>query len=373
MQTPSLTWWVLVAADVRRRNSCSLPGLSPDLDGCRPPPGRVSSLSNALRLACCALISAVLLPMDLRAADETAPAAPSPALPAETNAIPADLLRHYLELQGQLHIAQQAIERNRQEAADAATRNAESIAARIQDLEKTLTGQRETERRQLDEANRLIFLIGGGCVALGFIAMLLTAYFQWRTVGRLTEFSMVSQASLTLGRNALPAGVETASTAIEQSNGRLNDVLARIEQRIRELEHTAHPPLGDGTISIGETISASTSAAPPPKPQRISVLIAKGQSLLDLDKPEEALAVFNDILALDAGHTDTLVKKGDTLERLGRLDESVACYDAAIAADATFTIAYLHKGGLFNRMDRHEDALKCYEEALRTQEKSHAA
>ena len=41
-----------------------------------------------------------------------------------------------------------------------------------------------------------------------------------------------------------------------------------------------------------------------------------GQSLLDLDKPEEALGVFNDILTIDPGHTETLVKKGDTLSTI---------------------------------------------------------
>jgi tetratricopeptide (TPR) repeat protein len=331
---------------------------------------RTPSLSLFSRFKSLALALALALPLSLVAADQPAPTNAPATTVADTNS-PADAesLRNYLHLQEQLHTAQLAIERNRREAADAATRNAEVIAERLQALEQSLTAQRAAEKQQLEGTYRLMLMVGGGCVALGFLAMLLTAYFQWRAVGRLTEFSMVSQASLAAGR----AGLNAPGAVAELTNSRFNDALARIEGRIRELEHAAHTPSPGSTITVGDTISASTSALPEPRPQRIAVLVAKGQSLLDLDKPEEALGVFNDILTIDPGHTETLVKKGDTLERLRRLDEAIECYDAAIAADANFTVAYLHKGGLFNRMDRHEEALKCYEEALRTQEKNQVA
>lgn len=322
------------------------------------------------RLKSCAFALALALPLSLAAVDQPAPTTtPVPAIADTNTPANADFQRNYLQLQEQLHTAQLAIERNRREAADAATRNAEAIADRLQNLEQSLTGQRAAEKQQLEGAYRLMLLVGGGCVALGFLAMLLTAYFQWRAVGRLTEFSMVSQAALAAGR----AGLAAPGAVAELTNNRFNDALARIEGRIRELEHAAQTPPAGSTITVGDTISASSSALPEPKPQRIAVLVAKGQSLLDLDKPEEALGVFNDILTIDPGHTETLVKKGDTLERLRRLDQALDCYDAAIAADANFTVAYLHKGGLFNRMDRHEEALKCYEEALRTQEKNQVA
>lgn len=335
----------------------------------RLPPTPRNVLQAAWRLPVfLTVILSLVLPNVLAAAD-AAPAGVS----ADTNALAnSDLLRNYLQLQEQLHTAQLAIERNRREAADAAARNAEAIATRLQTLEQSLAAQREAERQQLEGAYRLMLLVGGGCVALGFVAMLLTAYFQWRAVGRLTEMSMVSQAALTATRASLPPpGVDGVRAISEAASSQLYEALARIENQVRQLEHKSPPSTAtDGTIGVSETISASSSALPSSKPQRLAVLVAKGQSLLDLDKPEDALSVFNDILTIDPQHTDTLVKKGDTLERLGRLDEAIVCYDTAIAADANFTIAYLHKGGLFNRMDRHEEALKCYEEALRTQEKN---
>ncbi len=94
--------------------------------------------------------------------------------------------------------------------------------------------------------------------------------------------------------------------------------------------------------------------------------------MLNMDNAEGALACFDEILALDANHTEALVKKGSALERLRKLNEAIECYDKAIAADASMTIAWLYKGGLFNRMERFSEALECYEQALRTQEKQAA-
>src|ERR1051325_4909896 len=193
------------------------------------------------------------LPRPARAAEENLPSAKPPL---ETNALNSpDTLRAYLQLQEQLHSAQLAIERPRQDADSAAQRNADALAAKLQALQDSLVAQRTRELEAMQGANRLMLYVGGGCAALGFLAMLLTAFFQWRAVGRLTEFSMVSQASLTSGR-ALPApGESTAlavNTAAAQVNDRLFGALEKIEERILELEHTAHAPLaqnGPATIT----------------------------------------------------------------------------------------------------------------------------
>ena len=105
---------------------------------------------------------------------------------------------------------------------------------------------------------------------------------------------------------------------------------------------------------------------------RITSLLTRGQSLLNTDKAEEALACFDNVLAIEPNHADALVKKGTALEKLRKLNEAIDCYDRAIAADGNLTIAYLYKGGVFNRMERFHEALACYEQALKTQEKRRA-
>jgi tetratricopeptide (TPR) repeat protein len=274
-------------------------------------------------------------------------------------------MRAYLQLQEQLHATQLSIERNRQEAETATARNADAIATRLQTLEKTLVTQRAQELEAGRSANRLMITIGGTFAVVAFLSLLLSAYFQWRTVSRLTEFSILPQASLTLGR-APSLGIGAGDSDLhpvtgaltEQVNRRLLGAVERLEKRIVELEHTAHPPLSEPTATADGAVTGGTD--------RVTLLLAKGESLLRLDKTEGALACYDEILTLAPDHSEALVKKGDALERLRKIDDAIGCYDRAIADGHSLTVAYLHKGGLFNRLER-------YEEALRTQEKSHAA
>ena len=63
-------------------------------------------------------------------------------------------------------------------------------------------------------------------------------------------------------------------------------------------------------------------------------MIGKGQSLLNMDKAEEALAMFDEALAVVPEDPETLIKKGIALEKLRKLNEAIECYDRAIAAAA---------------------------------------
>ena len=136
----------------------------------------------------------------------------------------------------------------------------------------------------------------------------------------------------------------------------------------------AKSPAPNDIPTNGPTHTHSENGAPTPpvtavETGRITGLIGKGQSLLNVDKAEEALACFDEVLTLDAQNAEALVKKGTALERLRKLEEAIECYNRAIVADGSMTIAYLYKGGLFNRLERFTEAMECYEQALRTQEK----
>jgi tetratricopeptide (TPR) repeat protein len=296
-------------------------------------------------------------------------------------------LQEQLQLQAQLQAAKIALERNRMESE--ALSNA--IAGRLQALEtavqqkqdaetEQLQTQLESVRKDLESNNRLLLIVGGGIAGVGFFVLLATAFLQWRSVNRLAEFSAVVQAA----RAALPApgtaGTEAnliGAGAAAQSNARLFGSLTQLEQRILELEHTAHPNAvapananANGTNGSAAALNLENGESPAPHD---SLLLAKGQSLLNLEKPAEALACFEEILQLEPNHGEALVKKGIALEQLERAEEALDCYDRAIAANADLTIAYLQKGGLFNRLERYEEALQCYEKALHAQEKAQHA
>ncbi len=285
-----------------------------------------------------------------------------------------EVMRAYLQLQEQLHAAQLAIQRSQEEAAQAAARSAEAISNRLKALELSLAEQSAQERTTIEaiqNTNLLLIKIGSACAAAAFLAVFLTAYFQWRAVNRLTEFSVLSRPSMGHAGVTSPGTVEappSAAALTDQVNTRLLGAIERLEKRILELEYTARPPLAERTAAETPPANPAPSAG-----DRFRVLMAKGESLLSLDKTEEALACFDEILAAEPEHSEALVKKGDALERLRKIDDAIDCYDRAIAAGRSLTVAYLHKGGLFNRLERYEEALQCYEQALRTQEKSHTA
>lgn len=314
---------------------------------------------------------------------------PAGLLAEETNAAPnvevqaedaadTEALRSYLQLQEQLRATQLALERNRQEAESLATRNAEAVTMRLQLLEQAVSTQRARELEAMQSTNRLLLIMAGSFAGVGFMAMLLTAYLQWRAVNRLAEFTaMVTGASRpalaavgVAGLNALGSGTT------EQSNARLFGALNRLEERIQELEHNSQIPLpektSNSTSPLNEPASGVSANGGETGQSHVALLLAKGQSLLSLDKPSEALACYDEILAIEPNHREALVKRGMALEQLRRIDEALSCYDRAIAADASMTIAYLQKGGLYNRLERYDEALQCYEQALRTQEKGSA-
>jgi tetratricopeptide (TPR) repeat protein len=171
---------------------------------------------------------------------------------------------------------------------------------------------------------------------------------------------------------------------------RLVGSLEQLEKRIYQLEHSTRTPLhetgaanggknpslgtaengGPAVMLAGESASGHDAAAE--AAERVTVLLGKGQSMLNLDDAQSAVDCFDQALRVDPRNAEAWVRKGTALEKLQQLDEAVECYDRAIATDDSMTIAYLHKGGLFNRMERYNEALECYEKALRTQEKRRA-
>jgi len=311
-------------------------------------------------------------------------AAESTNAPVQSGETNSQELRTYLQLQEQLHATRLAIESVGAEARQAAAQNAEELAGRLHALEQAVAAQRAKELEAMQSSNRNMLYVAGAFASIGCVAMLLMGYFQWRTVNRMAELSAaMPSGAMALGSvrpiAALGPGSTHEVTAAPpiNPNPELLDTIHRLEKRVRELEHaspaslTNGNPVGEKNTDSHETNGASMSVVA--EVDTVNLMLGKGQSLLNMDKAEEALACFDEVLALEPNNADALVKKGTALERLRKLNEAIECYDRAIAADSSMTIAYLYKGGLFNRMERFGEALECYEKALRTQEDRSAA
>ena len=284
--------------------------------------------------------------------------------------------RAYLQLQEQLHATQLAIEQTRQEANESTRRNAEIIAARLKLIEQTLVLQRERELETMQKSNRLILTGAGVFGGIGILALVFTAWFLLRAMNRLSQIA----ATFPIG-HALGAGAATAALGgghphlvgfgpADSPGPRLLGAIERLEKRIHELESTAQLPSTGENKHNGNTSAAESHRAESERSERISLMLGKGQALLHMDQPENALACFDEVLAIESEHGEALIKKGTALERLKRLEEAIACYDRAIAANNSMTLAYLYKGGVFNQLERFSEALECYEQALRHQPKA---
>lgn len=299
-----------------------------------------------------------------------------------------DAFRAYLQLQEQLHETQLSIERAEREMELATLRSAAILSNRLQAIEQTVELQRAHELGIV----RDMMYIAGAFVVIGVLALLFTSYFHWRAVSRLGEIAAALPAYRGLGvAPALPAlGLGENQLLLEQTHTRLLGAIERLEKRIVELEaHDGARHLTNGTPAAApvEARQEKAEAAALPEmsvqpsktttgsdrfvepSEQVTMLLGKGQSLMNQDQTEQAVACFDEALALDPTHTELLVKKGDALEKLRRTKEALECYDRALAIDDSMTIAYLHKGGLLNRLERFDEAMHCYEQALRTQDK----
>lgn len=309
-----------------------------------------------------------LIGAGLFAAEPGVPPANAPAKPPAEESIEAQrALRSYLQLQEQLHSTLLAIEQARLENTAAARTNADALAARLEQIEKSLAQSREQQMESMRNSNRTMLTLAGIFVGVGFLTLLFMAFFQLRGMNRLAEIATGFPAG---SLPALGAGdTRLLGPGGDAQTSRLHGVIERLEQRIHELEGAAHNgPMGNGhgeRRSFPVILDADQAAA-----GHVTVLLGKGQALLNLGQAEGALACFDEALAAAPDRAEAHVRKGQALERLKRFDEALACYDRAIELDRGLTSAYLAKGGVFNQQERFSEALQCYEQALRSEAKA---
>lgn len=301
---------------------------------------------------------------------------------APTNQITGDTMRAYLDIQEKLHATQLAIERNQQQADAAAARAAESLAARLKAIEQSLDSQRARQDETWVKSNQFMLILTSAFGSIGLLSFLAAAYLHWSASSRLAQFVTASKMpALGMGRGtagAIEAGeLQLPMTTTDAGASQLLATISRLEKRIHELEEAAQVPqfAGNNAAELTSEAGNSQQKTEPDSANimRLNLLLGKGQSLLHLNKPEEAIACFDEVLSMDPANVEALLKKGSALERLEKLKEAIVCYDRAIEADDSLTIAYLQKGGVFNRLELYSEAQECYEQALRTQEKAPAA
>ncbi len=296
-------------------------------------------------------------------------AADSPATATVTNEASDMMLRWSLEQQATRKAIEQLREEFREESAAASRRNDQALTTRLHAVEQSLTSQRVRDLETLRNRNHETLLFAAGLGGISLVGMIVMGLFLYRATNQLSHVLAV------LPGRAIGSGSQTTlitSEAADASSARLFTLVDRLEKKLQQLEDVAqHRQLAGPSDASGQ----QNGAAQPEQPisenlAHINALLGKGQSLLNLEQNEEALACFEEALALDPEHIETLIRRAKTLEKMRRLKDALETYDRALAIDNSLTIAYLGKGGVFNRMERFTEALECYEKALRTQQSS---
>ena len=308
-----------------------------------------------------------------------AEAAPAPAIPAVDLSPIVQAMQLMIDQQ---KLALQSMEQTRAETVEGAKRSGEALDDKMSKLEKTLAAQRAKEAEAITRMNRLVFGIAAGFSGTGFVVMILTAWFFMRTMNKITEINANIQSQLLALPHTQTQLVGNGAGNHQPGNQRLLGALEQLERRIRDLEHTStssHGETPSGTAntkhagSLGaETVLVNLEAKDEDDSPSVGALMAKGQTLLNLDDAAQALECFAAVLQKEPHNADALLKKGTALERLRRNQEAIDAYDAALQEDDSLTMAYLAKGGICNRLERYAEALECYERALRVQQQSTA-
>lgn len=265
------------------------------------------------------------------------------------------LLRSMLILQEQLHTTQREIQQAREEAVTSSRRASDVLSERLNAME-----QKQMEVMQA--SNRFALTVVCIIAGLACLAVMLNGWMQMRAVTRLADISrqlellpeLVHPHSIRAITNG-DSGHTTATASVEAGTRQLAGNMDRLNRRVDQLAETAN-----GISPVQKVVESPTAVRTP-------ALIAKGQTLMNLEKPEEALACFEEIIELDGHNIEAWVKRGAALERLLRTDEALAAYDRAIELDGNTATAYLFKAGILNRQKRYGEALQCYEKALSAQ------
>jgi len=90
----------------------------------------------------------------------------------------------------------------------------------------------------------------------------------------------------------------------------------------------------------------------------------RGNILGGLGRPEEALAAYDQALAVDPGLAGAHTNRGNVLRDLGRPEDALAAYDRTLAHDPGHAETYINRGNILSELGRAEEALSAFDRVL---------
>lgn len=333
--------------------------------------------------------------------------AASAVSPSRAQDDPASAARHALEsvtpaiqvstnAEAELRKTQEAIEKLRLDLEARSRQNSEAVTASLRLIETSMTRMHDRHMEAVQSSNRAILTVAGIFAAIGIIGIIFILVVLARALSRFSEIA-VSNATRPqlLGDGQGTGGLLGSGDAVgarqgsaEEASARFQSAIEQLQKRILELEHSAQAGATNGSQGATIVVKSAGSSniqplmpedAPPAAPEaeppasRATVLLGKGQALLNMDAAEPAVVCFDEVLDIEPNNAEALVKRGMAFEKMQDWERALENYDRAIAADSSMTVAYLYRGGVCNRLQRYREALESYEQALRTEKNTRAS
>lgn len=127
----------------------------------------------------------------------------------------------------------------------------------------------------------------------------------------------------------------------------------------------AHLGHGQALHRLGRLAEAATAVeaalrlAPSP-----GSFVLRGDILREAGRPGEALASYDQALALDAGHAPAHAGRGNIFNDLGDLDSALRSFDRAAALAPASALAHYNRAAVLKKQGRLDDAIAAYDAAL---------
>jgi hypothetical protein len=100
------------------------------------------------------------------------------------------------------------------------------------------------------------------------------------------------------------------------------------------------------------------------EPHEITTLTSYANGLASLGKFDEALSVYDRVIALQSDNAMAYYNRGFILQELKRFADSLEAYDRAIALQPAYASAYNNRGTVLQNLQRFEEALASFDRAI---------
>jgi tetratricopeptide (TPR) repeat protein len=241
-----------------------------------------------------------------------------------------------------------------------------SLSNVLSGLRETLVTQRQREIQISEEARQSNLKVMAGAAAGVFLIFLASYWFQLRCMNRVMELSRQGHTA------ALPAPAPASQPMLEWESARESKLLDAVKLLENRVQHLEAPPANANGTSTENGHSSEPAvklidvgpAEPQPAASKASLLLAKGEILLDMERWQEAVTCFQDAITMDPKNAEAHLKKGIALERMNRLELSLSSYEEAVRLNPNRAFAYVYKARVLAALHRYDEALSVYDSAL---------